>query len=953
MPRCVGIKFELDPRLRKLWRGWVIAVLVSLPVVWVENPVRTVASGLNPAVSISLPSEHLVLESKHLVQSGVFATGTNWQEIKFSAPVKGRYFCLEALSSQDGQPYAAVAELDLLDEADKPLSHDGWSIAGEDSEDVNPQEGPAQNAIDGKAATCWHSRRTGVPANYPHHLIVDLGRMWEISGFRYLPRQGDQVAGGRIKDYQVSLGDRVAVEPSPEDLLPPKCYLFSYFTGDDQTGLHLAWSLDGYQWDPLNRGLSFFNSELGGTNLLRDPCLLRGPDGTFHVVWTMAWAGNSIGYASSKDLIHWSPQQAIPVMAGEPGTVNCWAPEIYWDDNRAQYLIIWASMVEGRFPETLNQLDGSGNQRIYFTTTKDFQKFTPTRLFYNPGFSLIDPTILHARGNYYLFFKDETAQPVKKNLRIAASDDLEGPFHLPAPSFSPTFVEGPAVYEVGGDYVCIFHGYNNNRWGAMKSKDLEHWSDVTERMNLPPYSHPGTVLEVPRQVLISLWQAGRADIGPDPATADLGIGHWIWTDTMADKQTCRFWRSFAVPMSTVVSRATLRITADNGYRVFLDGREVGRGGDFNDLTEYDLTQLMTPGLHVLAVEGFNDALAAGVIAGLSIQMSNGQQKDVLSDASWFVVPNDEKDWTTRHQPREDWNPAHIVGFAGKFDWQRPDRILSSPPLLPQIIRFWQRGWFLFALLAGSAVVLGFSLRQALKLAVQTRSNKLLERERDRIARDIHDDMGAGLTQLTLLGELVLRETPPGAATRSQLDSLCSKSRALLGTMDELVWTVNSRRDTVTDFVAFICEHAQEFLASTTIRCRLDVPDDLPPVPLDLPARRNLLLAVKEAVRNAARHSGASELFLQIRVTDQTVSVVIEDNGTGFKSSDASSARNGLRNMAERLADVGGVCRITAVSTGGCRVGFVVPLHSPTLTRNWAVVRLRKLFRRPRPVDSHS
>jgi signal transduction histidine kinase len=558
--------------------------------------------------------------------------------------------------------------------------------------------------------------------------------------------------------------------------------------------------------------------------------------------------------------------------------------------------------------------------------------------------------VLSAKSHYYLFFKDETTQPLAKDLRFAVGDSLDGPFGPAGKTFSPSWVEGPAVFPVDDDYVCIFHYYGNNRWGAMKSADLEHWTDVTERLNMPPNSHPGTVLEVPRDILLSLWRAGRADIGPAPETSDLGVGNWIWADTVADKQTCLLWRSFEVPAGTLVSRATLRITADNGYRAFLDGREIGRGGDLNYLTEYDLTQLMTPGSHVLAVEGFNDALSAGVILGMNIQMSSGKPMEILSDPSWFIVPTDEKNWTTREAPKPDWKPARVVGFTGKFGWLRPAGTITLPPLLPQRIYFWQREWFLILLLVTCALVVVFSVRQGLKLTVQTHSQKLLERERDRIARDIHDDLGAGLTQLTLLGELVLRETPPGAATRTQIDSLCGKSRTLLGTMDELVWTVNSRRDTVHDFAAFVCEHAQEFLASTAIRCRLDVPEDLPPIPLDLPARRNLLLAVKEAVRNAARHSGASELFLKIRVADQNLVVVLEDNGKGFATAAGRTTRNGLHNMEERMSDIGGACRITATPDKGCRIVFILPLHSPALAKNWLSIFTGIFFRRSNPTD---
>jgi|GEM_PF-251658 len=919
-----------------------------LPVLLAACFLAVAAPALDPGTE-PLHSR-LALSPNQVVATGQFDPGNEWQEVKFAKPVRGRYFRLDALSSQDGKPFAAVAELEMLDATGQLLKRDDWKIVFADSEEHEREDGSATNAIDGVESTHWHTQWSESPPAFPHRLILDLGRSVTLTGFRYLPRQGDVNVGGRIKDYQISVSDNLTEEHPPNKLLPKKVYLLSYFTDRDREGLHLAWSQDGYQWEPLNGGLSIFSPTLWGTNLVRDPCLLRAPDGTFRVVWTCNWTGNSIGYAASKDLIHWSDARELPVMAAEPDTLNCWAPEIYWDAKWEEYLIIWASAVKNHFLETLGQNDELGNQRIYSTTTKDFRTFTPTKLFYDPGFALIDPTIFQAPEGWRMIFKDETGNPPKKNLRMAVGDDLQGPFRAAGEPFSPKYVEGPAVFKAEGEFVCIFHYYGNNTWGAFKSRDLTNWADVSERLNMPPISHPGTVLEVPREILLALWETGRAEIGPAPETADLGLGYWIWTDAVEDKQTCRLWRAFEVPPGALVSLAMLRITADNGYRAFLDGREIGRGGDYNDLTEYNVTQLVTPGRHVLAVEGFNDALAAGMIAGLQIQMFNGQKMEIVSDASWWVVPGEEKNWTTRSQPRAGWKPARIVAFAGKFDWLRPKRVLSSPPLLPQSIYFWQRGWFLFSLLSVFAVAIVFSIRQGLRLTVQARSQKLLERERDRIARDIHDDLGAGLTQLTLLGELVLRETPPGTPTRGQLDSLCGKSRRLLGTMDELVWTVNSRRDTVQDFAAFVCEHAQEFLASTPIRCRLDVPHDLPPTPLDLPARRNLLLAVKEAVRNVARHSGATELFLQIRVIDEKLVVMLEDNGSGFDAEAAPSGRNGLRNMQERLSDVGGVGRITAAPGKGCKVVFILPLPSQRLAKKWFAALPGKIFRRNRATD---
>jgi signal transduction histidine kinase len=411
-----------------------------------------------------------------------------------------------------------------------------------------------------------------------------------------------------------------------------------------------------------------------------------------------------------------------------------------------------------------------------------------------------------------------------------------------------------------------------------------------------------------------------------PLATELGIGAWIWTTNLEDKQTCRLWHSFTVPGHIPPAQAKLRITADNGYRIFLDGREIGRGGDWKYLTEYDLTWLITPGSHVLAVEAFNDALEAGVILGLRIELISGETIEVLSDPSWRVVPGEERGWQTLKAAPESWPQAKMVGFAGEQPWwQRPRTIIHAPALQPVVLHFWQSTWFLVLLLCACAVAAVVCVRLATQLAVHSRAHRLLERERARIARDIHDDLGAGLTQLTLVGELVLRDLHENGETRNQVDSLCGKARTLLGSMDEIIWTVNPKRDTVSDFAVFICQHAQEFLGSTTIRCRLDLMEDLPAIPMDLPARRNLLLAVKEAVRNAARHSHASELSLQVRLVNQELEVVVADNGRGFNLETTNGDRNGLNNMRQRLADVGGSCHIVSSPGSGCRAVFVLPL----------------------------
>jgi hypothetical protein len=228
-------------------------------------------------------------------------------------------------------------------------------------------------------------------------------------------------------------------------------YVFAYFIKNGEDGLHLAASTDGYHWERLGGGASYLKPTVGKSKLMRDPCILRGPDGTYHMVWTSGWNENNIGYASSKDLVHWSEQKELPVMAHEPGVLNAWAPEIVYDERRGEYLIFWSSTVPGKFAQTEGAGDGKYNHRIYATTTKDFVDFTPTRLFYDPGFSVIDATFVHANGQDWLLVKDETRTPVKKYLQLAPAPDLRGPFGQPGAPITPPglWTEGPTALQVG------------------------------------------------------------------------------------------------------------------------------------------------------------------------------------------------------------------------------------------------------------------------------------------------------------------------------------------------------------------------------------------------------------------------------------------------------------------------------------------------------------------------
>ncbi|USX17937.1 glycoside hydrolase family 43 protein [Oxalobacteraceae bacterium OTU3REALA1] len=298
-------------------------------------------------------------------------------------------------------------------------------------------------------------------------------------------------------------------------------YVFAYFTGNGEDGLHFAGSADGYKWDKLGGGRSFLAPKVGNSKLMRDPCIVRGPDGTYHMVWTSGWNENNIGYASSKDLVNWSPQQQVPVMAHEPGSLNAWAPEIVYDDKRGEFLIFWASTIPGRFPATDGSSEEKYNHRMYYTTTRDFVTYAPTKLYYDPGFSVIDASFVRANGKNYLMVKDETRNPPKKYLQIAAAPDLRGPFgKLSAPITPPgLWVEGPTALQIGQDVILYYDAYTTKHYGAMRSRDMVKWKDVTAKMQFPDEGTPlrlrhGTVIAVPSELVTKLMnnsETRRAD----------------------------------------------------------------------------------------------------------------------------------------------------------------------------------------------------------------------------------------------------------------------------------------------------------------------------------------------------------------------------------------------------------------------------------------------------------
>jgi hypothetical protein len=301
------------------------------------------------------------------------------------------------------------------------------------------------------------------------------------------------------------LGSVANGEPVIKSTDEKGAYLFASFRSNGEDGLHLAYSRDGLKWTALKNDKSFLKPTVAG-KLMRDPCIIQGPEGLFHMVWTTSWSDKGIGIAHSKDLINWSEQEFAPVMQHEPQARNCWAPEITWDPDAKHYVIYWATTIPDRFTETANAADKGWNHRIYATTTKDFKSYTKTSVFYDPGFNVIDSTVIRANDGYVIITKDETRHPPAKNLHIATSDKVTGPWEKASAPFSPKalWVEGPTALKVGEVYYVYFDAYAEGHYGAMRTKDFKGWENVSDKLIVPKGMRHGTALSVSGDVLAEL-----------------------------------------------------------------------------------------------------------------------------------------------------------------------------------------------------------------------------------------------------------------------------------------------------------------------------------------------------------------------------------------------------------------------------------------------------------------
>ncbi len=281
-------------------------------------------------------------------------------------------------------------------------------------------------------------------------------------------------------------------------------YMFSSFREPATSGLYMAYSEDGYTWKDL--GGSWLKPQVGTQKLMRDPSVVQGADGTYHMVWTSSWRGDlGFGYASSKDLINWSEQKIITAMT-DTSTVNVWAPELFYDDVNNQYIIIWASTIPFKFPKGIE--DEKNNHRMYYMTTKDFVTFSETKLYYDPGFSVIDCVIVKkAPEDYVLVLKDNTRP--NRYLQAAFGKSPLGPFTNITKPFSGLLTEGPTVEKIGDNYLIYYDFYGEKRYAAAKTSDFKTFTDVSNQISLPEGHKHGTIFTAKESTVKKIIEAAR------------------------------------------------------------------------------------------------------------------------------------------------------------------------------------------------------------------------------------------------------------------------------------------------------------------------------------------------------------------------------------------------------------------------------------------------------------
>ena len=665
-------------------------------------------------------------------------------------------------------------------------------------------------------------------------------------------------------------------------------YVLSYFNDvpeggrrGEAAGLRLAVSRDARQWTAVNDGHPVLVPEAGEDKLMRDPSICRGPDGTFHLVWTLSWTSKSIGYASSRDLVHWSKQREIPVMESEPETRNCWAPEVTWNPDDGLFYVYWSSTVTGKHSpiRDMEKREAGLNHRIYLSTTKDFKSFSRPRLWFNPSFSTIDAFALRdpKTRKWLLFAKNENHTPREKNIRMAFSDDLAAGFSEPVSApLTPLFTEGPSAIFVGDDLYLFYDNYKARQYGALVSHDRgATWTDARTEMSFPGPVRHGTVLEVDGALADRLLAARdfgtveEADVeGQEHEMTMLGL------KMSAEKQNGR------------------------GERIRFIGevKDVVRGAEN--------VQFVLADWH------------GSLVATVPVE-KGAEVPGEWTVGAWLAVAGT---LSYRYPECDDFR----IAAAGRDDvvvvkkpaWWTPPRVAAA----------------MVAVLLLFVAILGWALLLRHRWADERNVHDAVQKERLRLSQDLHDGyqqlLAGCMFRLTAAMTLSARIRGRDASALwgrldEQFDGLRSSLTHAQEELRAALWTMKEEAEgpaAMGDLFRYAASRLPQWEGKVTFETEGE----------ELMVSRRftgaLLMILQEAVGNALRHGRAKHVRVKVVFGKRGLAMIVSDDGCGFDVASAPSASGvhlGLQSMRSRAEKIGGKFAVRSVSGRGTEVKVVV------------------------------
>jgi signal transduction histidine kinase len=362
-----------------------------------------------------------------------------------------------------------------------------------------------------------------------------------------------------------------------------------------------------------------------------------------------------------------------------------------------------------------------------------------------------------------------------------------------------------------------------------------------------------------------------------------------------------------------------RIWPSNSAMVFAVSPIAAAGNDANEIPRTSIA----PGYHELEFHFTGLSFHAPALLKFKYQLA-GFEKE------WHEAGAER--WARYHSPPPGKYVFRVMAANSDDVWNEhcAELALELEPF------FYQTAWFQWAVggtgAAALALAVWFVARRRMKRRLeQLAHQREMERDRARIAKDMHDEIGAKLTRISYMSELAKQNhSAPGPVT-TQMDAIAETSRDLLQSLDEIVWAVNPRNDTLEHLATYLGQYANEYFQNTSVDCTIVMPTHLPHQPLTSEVRHNLYLAFEESLTNVLKHAAAQRVRIEMRLLPQIFEITVADDGKGLApSSDrtenvSAPDADGLRNMRQRLAEIGGSCEIEGAPGQGTSIRLTIPL----------------------------